>query len=88
MQSVSSRIWTRVAVSISYDDNHYSTGYHYHLPKFTCTTQVTISKKEGISVALSTRVSQKFGNILVRASMIGIYNVTKAIQAAKVNHYI
>ena len=25
MQSVSSRIWTRVAVSISYDDNHYTT---------------------------------------------------------------
>ena len=26
MQSASSRIWTRVAVSISYDDNHYNTG--------------------------------------------------------------
>ena len=26
MQSFSSRIWTRVAVSISYDDNHYITG--------------------------------------------------------------
>ena len=26
MQAVSSRIWTRVAVSISYDDNHYTTG--------------------------------------------------------------
>ena len=26
MQSVSSRIWTRVAVSISYDDNHDTTG--------------------------------------------------------------
>ena len=26
MQSVSSRIWTRVAVSIFYDDNHYTTG--------------------------------------------------------------
>ena len=26
MQSVSSRIWTRVAVSISYDDDHYTTG--------------------------------------------------------------
>ena len=25
MQSVSSRIWTRVAVSISFDDNHYTT---------------------------------------------------------------
>ena len=26
MQSASSWIWTRVAVSISYDDNHYTTG--------------------------------------------------------------
>ena len=26
MQSVSSRIWTRVAVSISYDYNYYTTG--------------------------------------------------------------
>ena len=26
MQPVSSRIWTRVAVSISYDDNDYTTG--------------------------------------------------------------
>ena len=26
MQSVLSRIWTRVAVSISYNDNHYTTG--------------------------------------------------------------
>ena len=26
MQSVSSGIWTRVAVSISYDDKHYTTG--------------------------------------------------------------
>ena len=25
MESVSSRIWTRVAVSISYNDNHYTT---------------------------------------------------------------
>ena len=26
MQSVSSRIWTRVAVSISYDENNYTMG--------------------------------------------------------------
>ena len=26
MQSVSSRIWTRIAVSISCEDNHYTTG--------------------------------------------------------------
>ena len=29
MQLVSSRIWTRVVVSISYDDNHYTTGTSY-----------------------------------------------------------
>ena len=29
MQSVSSRIWTRVAVSISYDDNHYTMRNNY-----------------------------------------------------------
>ena len=33
MQSVSSRIWTRVAVSISYDDNHYTTGTPLMLPR-------------------------------------------------------
>ena len=32
MQSVSSRIWTRVDVSISYDDNHYTTGTSNLLP--------------------------------------------------------
>ena len=26
MQSAPSRVWTRVAMSISYDDNHYTTG--------------------------------------------------------------
>ena len=30
MQSVSSRIWTGVAVSISYDDNDYTTGTSNH----------------------------------------------------------
>ena len=31
MQSVSSRVWTRVAVSIPYDDNHYTTGNYCDL---------------------------------------------------------
>ena len=31
MQSVSSRIWTHVAVTISYDDNHYTSKHHGHL---------------------------------------------------------
>ena len=36
MQTFSSRIWTRVAMSISYDDNHYTTGtscYHNYIFK-------------------------------------------------------
>ena len=31
MQSISSSIWTRVAVSISYDGNHYTTGTYPNL---------------------------------------------------------
>ena len=31
MQSVSSKIWTRIAVSISYDDNHYATLYSHDI---------------------------------------------------------
>ena len=30
MQSVSSRIWTRVAVSISYDDDYYTMGVLFY----------------------------------------------------------
>ena len=33
MQSVSSRLWTRVAVSISYDDNNYTTGTSTNIVK-------------------------------------------------------
>ena len=36
MQSVSSRIWTHVAVSISYDDNHYTTGTSRYLKSYNC----------------------------------------------------
>ena len=32
MQSASSGIWTRVAVFISYDDNHCTTGTSFFLP--------------------------------------------------------
>ena len=34
MQSISFRIWTRVAVFISYDDNHYSTGIYIYIYLF------------------------------------------------------
>ena len=34
MQTLLSRIWTRVAVSISYDDNYYTTGTSKSLPVY------------------------------------------------------
>ena len=42
MQSVSSRNWTRVAVSISYDDNDYTTG--------TSKFKLRMSKQEAIII--------------------------------------
>ena len=40
MQSFSSRIWTRVAVSISYDDNHYTTGTSTNDNHYTSGTSI------------------------------------------------
>ena len=39
MQSVSSRIWTRVALSISYDDNHYTTGTSFTIHPYGLSLQ-------------------------------------------------
>ena len=53
MQSVSSRIWTRVAVSISYDDNHYITG--------TCTSwylSEAFCPKISVKVRVKLRTTQ------------------------------
>ena len=51
MQSVSSRIWTRVAVSISYDDNDYTTGTSkpQNIHAFSSTRDlVVVNKKKKI----------------------------------------
>ena len=45
MQSVLARIWTCVTVSISYDDNHYTTGTSYDLNFCSFLTIITISLK-------------------------------------------
>ena len=41
MQSFSSRIWTRVVVSISYDDNHYTTFLYCSILKILHVLYVT-----------------------------------------------
>ena len=49
MQSASSRIWTRVAVSISFDYNHGTTGISYF---------VVVAIEKGAFVSPSTKVSK------------------------------
>ena len=43
MKSVSSRIWTHVAVSISYDDNHYTTDMFGYVTLPILVTQTKIN---------------------------------------------
>ena len=51
MQSVSSRIWTRVTVSISCDDNHYTTGTSNYndYGERKCKTKIIIIKFQTVS---------------------------------------
>ena len=50
MQSVSSWIWTRVAVSISYDDNHYTTGTSTYLPNYGLNCIIAVIQKGGLDI--------------------------------------
>ena len=55
MQSFSSRIWTRVAVSISCDGNHYTTGtpessYEFIDPEYSEKNQPKINNQESIDL--------------------------------------
>ena len=40
MLSVSSKIWTRVAVYISYDDNHYTQGMYFLIELFVLISHI------------------------------------------------
>ena len=60
MQSVSSRIWTRVAVSISNDDNHYTTG----TSEYMCFNQAgDISTLDGTSLKLVDKFTNLVGSV-------------------------
>ena len=49
-QSVSSRIWTRVAVSISYNDNHYTTGTLPHIIHTVLSGRCVTLDDDGLSM--------------------------------------
>ena len=72
MQSVSFKIWTRVAVSISYDENHYTTGTSYK-NWITLYAYIMIYIMSG---------NQKFHKIRA-ASFQSVYHLTDAVKAVE-----
>ena len=68
MQSVSSRIWTRIVVSISYDDNHYTTGT-MAMKEYSILLRAIAELSDAVAVVVKT-TSMKCG-MLVR--LVGSY---------------
>ena len=67
MQSASSRIWTRVSVSISYDDNHYTLG--------TFTNLFGIVPSASITIAVTiTNISQIFFCSQARSRYLSLFS--------------
>ena len=76
MQSVSSRIWTRVAVSISSDDNHYTTGTSNHVTMASnfkvCTFFVATFNSQFLSVTKQIHRIQKTCPVSFSSKLISI----------------
>ena len=81
MQSVSSRIWTRVAVSISYDDNHYTTGTS------SCLSGVTVKKHMSCKVKAVEYGSEMEKNDNCHASIDKVQKVWHKIMILENNKY-
>ena len=76
MQSVLSRFWTRVAESISYDDNHYTTGTSAEIQSLYSTVPTNWAIRNS-----QKSKSEKFSNLLARSHLQSVYHVTEAVEA-------
>ena len=74
MQSVSSRIWTRVAVSISYDDNDYTTG----------TSKFSVMEEKFIQNIFENNILSKF--LHIKHFSIGLQFCLSAVPWAVPDH--
>ena len=79
MQSFSSRIWTRVAVSILYDDNHYTTGTSLSLTLIPNPVRMPAKNpgKYQISMTSYENMWQKSNSSKVIFKMIILYGIDK-----------
>ena len=83
MQSASSRIWTRVTVSISYDDNHYTTGTRklmtMHKALHLRVDRLYVSREEG---GIELAHIENCGNTSIREPEDYVKNSKGRIKAA------
>ena len=85
MQSVSFRIWTRVAVFISYGDNNYTTGHSYDAQRimeyvFIAITPITYGSKFYYQLGSHLSVNEKFH------FQNDFYSIEHFIKSKNLNH--
>ena len=76
MQSFSSRIWTRIAVSISYDDNHYTTGTSINL--YTRKLFVYDSQNKGLVFQIYSLIFD------ISAKVVANHTIYKRLQKRRI----
>ena len=70
MQLVSSRIWTRVVVSISYDDNQYTTctSYEEYLPLLNMILMIVTDVQKGLCAKI-VRIFMPHINTILKSNI-------------------
>ena len=104
MQSVSSKTWTRITVSISYDDNHYTTGTSMKVQLITaqqsqsfkkfCFGYENLNDQEG-QLGLEAWIPRLclkriLGKLSVSQPSVvhHLYNLRKSIQSCQILHHV
>ena len=89
MQSVSSRIWTRVALSISYDDSHYTTGTPNYVSAYIYICICRLDKKldGNYTRMLRAVLNKSWRQHPTRHQLYGhLPPITKTIQVRRTRH--
>ena len=86
MQSVSSRIWTRITVFISHDDNNYTTGTSVYCTEINCT--LTFDIKNGFVDSRDDMTQLNFINHKFRITLLYMLICTAAFKSQLKRHNV
>ena len=80
MQLASSRIWTRVAVSISYDDNHYTTGTSHTVIPLLSLFSGLLWPGMAVPIKISSMVEIYLFKIIFKSiGLVGFYDISTIV---------